>query len=189
MTRIVIIGGGPAGYEAALVAASLGAQVTVVERDGVGGASVLTDCVPSKTFIASAGVMSSVRDSTGLGVRGSELATVGIDLAAVNQRVKGLAVAQSADVKARLVGEGVRVVAGQGRLSDERAAWSSTGSRCWTATARSPRRWSATSSSSPPAPTPACCPAPSPTTSGSSTGATSTTSRRCPSTWSSSAPA
>jgi dihydrolipoamide dehydrogenase len=92
MTRIVIIGGGPAGYEAALVAASLGAQVTVVERDGVGGASVLTDCVPSKTFIASAGVMSNVRDSTALGVQGSELATVGIDLAAVNQRVKGLAV-------------------------------------------------------------------------------------------------
>jgi pyruvate/2-oxoglutarate dehydrogenase complex dihydrolipoamide dehydrogenase (E3) component len=120
MTRIVIIGGGPAGYEAALVAASLGAQVTVVERDGVGGASVLTDCVPSKTFIASAGVMSTVRDSAALGVQGSELATVGLGLAAVNQRVKGLAVAQSADIKVRLVGEGVQVVAGQGRLSDER---------------------------------------------------------------------
>jgi dihydrolipoamide dehydrogenase len=52
MTRIVIIGGGPAGYEAALVAAQLGADVTVIERDGIGGASVLTDCVPSKTFIA-----------------------------------------------------------------------------------------------------------------------------------------
>ena len=49
MTRIVIIGGGPAGYEAALVAAQLGAEVTVIERDGIGGASVLTDCVPSKT--------------------------------------------------------------------------------------------------------------------------------------------
>ena len=54
MTRIVIIGGGPAGYEAALVAAQLGAQVTVIERDGIGGASVLTDCVPSKTLIAAA---------------------------------------------------------------------------------------------------------------------------------------
>src|SRR3712207_9559328 len=118
MTRIVIIGGGPAGYEAALVAASLGAQVTVVERDGVVGASVLTDCVPSKTFIAAAGVMTNVRDSAALGVQGSGLATVGIDLPAVNQRVKGLAVAQSADIRARLVGEGVRVVAGQGRLSD-----------------------------------------------------------------------
>ena len=57
MTRIVIIGGGPAGYEAALVAAQLGAQVTVIERDGIGGASVLTDCVPSKTLIAAAGAM------------------------------------------------------------------------------------------------------------------------------------
>src|SRR5690349_3162516 len=63
MTRIVIIGGGPAGYEAALVAAQLGADVTVVEKDGVGGASVLTDCVPSKTLIASAGAMSAVHDS------------------------------------------------------------------------------------------------------------------------------
>src|SRR4051812_46281302 len=98
MTRIVIIGGGPAGYEAALVAASLGAQVSVIERDGVGGASVLTDCVPSKTFIASAGAMTNVRDSAALGVQGAELAAVGIDLDAVNHRVKGLAVAQSADI-------------------------------------------------------------------------------------------
>ena len=53
MARIVIIGGGPAGYEAALVAAQLDAEVTVVEADGAGGACVLSDCVPSKTFIAS----------------------------------------------------------------------------------------------------------------------------------------
>ena len=69
MTRIVIIGGGPAGYEAALVAAQLGAEVTVIERDGIGGASVLTDCVPSKTLIAAAGAMTSVRDSAVLGCR------------------------------------------------------------------------------------------------------------------------
>jgi NAD(P)H dehydrogenase (quinone) len=119
MTRIVIIGGGPAGYEAALVAAQLGAQVTVVERDGIGGASVLTDCVPSKTFIASAGAMTAVRDSAVLGLRGTDLDTVGLDLAAVNHRIKGLAVAQSADIHARLQAEGVRLVAGQGRLSDD----------------------------------------------------------------------
>ena len=118
MTRIVIIGGGPAGYEAALVAAGLGAEVTVVERDGMGGASVLTDCVPSKTFIASAGAMTSVRDSTTLGLRGADLATVGLDLAKVNQRIRGLALAQSGDIHARLSAEGVRIVAGQGRLSD-----------------------------------------------------------------------
>lgn len=119
MTRIVIIGGGPAGYEAALVAAQLGAEVTVIERDGLGGASVLTDCVPSKTLIAAAGTMTSVRDSAVLGLRGADVSTVALDLATVNQRVRGLAMAQSADIRERLLGEGVRIIAGTGRLSDE----------------------------------------------------------------------
>src|SRR5689334_18588268 len=98
MTRIVIIGGGPAGYEAALVAAQLGAEVTVVERDGIGGASVLTDCVPSKTLIAAAGAMTAVRDSAGLALQGGQLTEVDLDLAKVNHRVRGLALAQSADI-------------------------------------------------------------------------------------------
>ena len=54
---VAIIGGGPGGYEAALVAAQLGARVTVVEADGLGGACVLTDCVPSKTLIATSETM------------------------------------------------------------------------------------------------------------------------------------
>jgi pyruvate/2-oxoglutarate dehydrogenase complex dihydrolipoamide dehydrogenase (E3) component len=54
---VVILGGGPGGYEAALVAAQLGAQVTVVEAEGLGGACVLTDCVPSKTLIATSETM------------------------------------------------------------------------------------------------------------------------------------
>ncbi len=58
--KVVIIGGGPGGYEAALVAAQLGAQVTVVERDGLGGACVLADCVPSKTLIATSGMMAAL---------------------------------------------------------------------------------------------------------------------------------
>ena len=52
--RIVIVGGGPAGYEAALVAADLGAEVLIVNDEGLGGNSVLWDCVPSKTLISSA---------------------------------------------------------------------------------------------------------------------------------------
>ncbi|MCA0146200.1 NAD(P)H-quinone dehydrogenase [Blastococcus sp. LR1] len=119
MTRIVIIGGGPAGYEAALVAAQLGAQVTVVERDGIGGASVLTDCVPSKALIAAAGAMTAVRDSSVLGVHGAEFATASLDLAAANQRVKSLSLAQSADIHTRLESEGVAIVRGQARLADD----------------------------------------------------------------------
>ncbi|UOY01183.1 NAD(P)H-quinone dehydrogenase [Blastococcus sp. PRF04-17] len=118
-TRIVIIGGGPAGYEAALVAAQLGAEVTIIERDGMGGASVLTDCVPSKALIASAEAMTAVRDSKVLGVQGTDPAGVGLDLASVNRRVKGLAMAQSADIHSRLQSEGVRIVSGSGRLADD----------------------------------------------------------------------
>jgi len=65
----VILGGGPGGYEAALVAAQLGAQVTVVDSDGLGGACVLTDCVPSKTLIATSTTMSVVHGAEDLGIR------------------------------------------------------------------------------------------------------------------------
>src|SRR5919112_5478843 len=69
MTRIVVLGGGPGGYEAALVAAQLGAEITVVDSDGIGGSAVLTDCVPSKTLIATAEVMSELSEAAELGVQ------------------------------------------------------------------------------------------------------------------------
>ncbi|QDP95680.1 NAD(P)H-quinone dehydrogenase [Microlunatus elymi] len=122
MTHVVIIGGGPGGYEAALVAAQLGGRVTLIERDGLGGASVLTDCVPSKTLIATAELMSEINDSGELGLRfgpagdPSSTAAVRVDLAAVNQRVLGLARRQSADIDERLRREGVEIIAGTGRL-------------------------------------------------------------------------
>ncbi len=116
-SRVVIIGGGPGGYEAALVAAQLGAQVTVIDRDGLGGSCVLTDCVPSKTLIATAEVMTLAAESGELGVVvGDGGGAVCADLKRVNTRVKSLAHAQSRDIHARLEREGVNVVAGAGRL-------------------------------------------------------------------------
>jgi pyruvate/2-oxoglutarate dehydrogenase complex dihydrolipoamide dehydrogenase (E3) component len=110
----VIIGGGPAGYESALVAAGLGADVTLVDRDGVGGACVLTDCVPSKTLIATSDSVTAFRDAPRLGL---QTADVGVDLASVNQRVKALAQQQSDDISARLIRDGVTVVPGTGRFA------------------------------------------------------------------------
>ncbi|WP_084316627.1 NAD(P)H-quinone dehydrogenase [Actinospica robiniae] len=115
VTRIVIIGGGPGGYEAALVAARLGAQVTVVDRDGVGGAAVLTDCVPSKTLIATADVMTTIQDAPALGVDGGTVTTV--DLARVNERVLALAAKQSEDITEDLVKAGVEIVRGFAKLA------------------------------------------------------------------------
>jgi pyruvate/2-oxoglutarate dehydrogenase complex dihydrolipoamide dehydrogenase (E3) component len=114
--RIVIIGGGPAGYEAALVAAQLEAEVTVVEAEGAGGACVLSDCVPSKTFIASSEVVTAYRDTEEFGVHAGGLAAVGVDARAVHARVKRLALAQSADIDAKLASAGVTMALGTARL-------------------------------------------------------------------------
>jgi len=121
MSSVVIVGGGPGGYESALVAAQLGAEVTVVDSDGIGGSAVLTDCVPSKTLIATAELMTDMADAAELGVEFHDVegdAATGIraDLARVNTRVKALAADQSADISGRLEKEGVRVVRGRGRL-------------------------------------------------------------------------
>jgi dihydrolipoamide dehydrogenase len=118
VTRIVIIGGGPGGYEAALVAARLGARVTVVDRGGIGGAAVLTDCVPSKTLIATADVMATIQDAPELGVNVNGLGRceTGVDLARVNARVLALAEKQSEDIADGLIKAGVEIVRGSGRL-------------------------------------------------------------------------
>jgi dihydrolipoamide dehydrogenase len=119
VTRIVIIGGGPGGYEAALVAAQLDADVTLVEETGPGGACVLTDCVPSKTLIASSEVMTGYRHDENFGIRSAGIGSVTVDAVAVNQRVKKLALAQSADIHSKLLKVGVDVVAGRARLGED----------------------------------------------------------------------
>jgi len=121
VTRIAIIGGGPAGYEAALVAAGRGpgvAQVTVVDSDGIGGACVLWDCVPSKTFIASTGVRTELRRADGLGFD-IKLEDVRISLPQIHNRVKTLARSQSTDIASQLLREGVNIVHGRGELCDD----------------------------------------------------------------------
>jgi pyruvate/2-oxoglutarate dehydrogenase complex dihydrolipoamide dehydrogenase (E3) component len=116
-TRIVILGGGPAGYEAALVAAARDASVSVVDSDGIGGAAVLADCVPSKTFIASTGLRTELRRAPQLGFD-IDIEDAKISLSEIHQRVKTLAAAQSADITQQLLSMGVEVIAGRGELVD-----------------------------------------------------------------------
>lgn len=116
VTHVTIIGGGPGGYEAALVATRLGGQVTLIERDGVGGSTVLTDCVPSKTLIATSDLMTDVGASAELGVKVPS--AVRPDLDAVNRRVLRLALAQSADIAQRLEASAVTVLIGTARILD-----------------------------------------------------------------------
>lgn len=119
--RIVIIGGGPGGYEAARAGRQLGAEVVLIEESGIGGNAVLTDVVPSKTLIAAAEAAQRVALAQTLGVNFSVdgqavKPKVEIDLKAVNRRLLALAKSQSEDMLSILKDEGVRVVSGRGRL-------------------------------------------------------------------------
>ena len=133
--RIAVVGGGPGGYEAALTGAQMGAEVTVVERIGVGGSAVLTDVVPSKTLIATAEAANAIGEAADLGVqfftRGESgrpvRPEVTVNLAAVNQRLLRLARQQSEDMKSQLIKAGVRVIQGDGRLDGPNTVVVSTG--------------------------------------------------------------
>lgn len=118
-TSVVIVGGGPGGYEAALPAAHLGAKVTVVEREGLGGAAVLTDCVPSKALIATADFMDRFSAAERIGVHFDDAPLdqgVTAHLTEVNARIMRLAQAQSQDILGKLQAAGVEVIQGAGRV-------------------------------------------------------------------------
>jgi dihydrolipoamide dehydrogenase len=133
--RLAVLGGGPGGYEAALTGAQLGAEVTLVERAGVGGSAVLTDVVPSKTLIATAEAAQSVGEAADLGVQfftrndagRAARPEVAVNLGAVNRRLLLLARQQSEDMKNQLVKAGVRIVTGDGRLDGPNRLVVSTG--------------------------------------------------------------
>ena len=106
-----------------MVAASLGAEVTVIERAGLGGAAVLTDVVPSKTLIATADLMTRVSEAGELGVKfdvdGGDCApAIRVDLKHINGRLLRLASQQSTDIQKGLENLGVRVLIGSGTLVD-----------------------------------------------------------------------
>ena len=120
MSRIVILGGGPAGYEAALVAAELGAEVTVVADEGLGGNCVLWDCVPSKALIVAAEAMGWVQKADAMGVHAAgvtEPDRTFVDFPRVSARVLDLGASQSHDIERRVGAAGVHQVQGWGRLS------------------------------------------------------------------------
>lgn len=132
--RVAVLGGGPGGYEAALAAAQLGAEVTLIERVGVGGAAVLTDVVPSKSLIATSDAAIAISEASDLGVQfyakngdGQPVKPeVAINLAAVNKRLLALAGQQSEDMRATLLEAGVHILSGHGRLEGPNAIVVST---------------------------------------------------------------
>lgn len=115
--RFVVIGGGPAGHQAATNAARFGAEVTLIERDVVGGAAHLRDCIPSKAMIASGGAMDDLRRAAGMGLRTVEPV---LDLEGLRGRIADIEQRLERSVTGLLTDQGVRLIRGTGRLLDAR---------------------------------------------------------------------
>jgi pyruvate/2-oxoglutarate dehydrogenase complex dihydrolipoamide dehydrogenase (E3) component len=110
--RVAILGGGPAGNTCATVAATLGAQVTLVERDVVAGAAHLWDCIPSKATIATGGELIELSrgHAMGLYTEGS------LDVDALRERLASIERYLHESIVGLLESQGVRLLRGTGRL-------------------------------------------------------------------------
>ncbi len=112
-TKMVIIGGGPAGNQCATHAARHGAEVTLIERDLIGGAAHLWDCVPSKAMIATGGAMSFLSRSRGMGLQSLSAA---VDVDALRERIGSIVDRLHASLVQLLMSQGVDLIEGTGRL-------------------------------------------------------------------------
>ena len=113
MTRLAILGGGPAGYVAALRARQLGAEVTLVEMDRLGGVCTNRGCIPSKTLLRSAEIARLVRSAGEFGVQAELQSIEWQQVMARKQRVVDTMVK---GIEYLMDRHGVRVVKGRGRL-------------------------------------------------------------------------
>lgn len=114
--RFAIIGGGPAGNSAATHAARLGADVTVIERDVIGGAANLWDCIPSKAMIATGSALAYVNRSEHMGVdvAGGEIE---IDIDGLRGRLRTIESKLERSLTELLESQRVRLLRGTARLT------------------------------------------------------------------------
>jgi NAD(P)H dehydrogenase (quinone) len=111
--KFVIIGGGPAGNQAATYAARMGAEVTIVERDILGGAAHLWDCIPSKTMIATGGAMSFARRIEGMGL--DEVKTA-VDTEGLRERIGAIVDKLQSTATGQLASQGIKLIKGRAKM-------------------------------------------------------------------------
>lgn len=113
-THLLIVGGGPAGTQAATTAATKGARVTLIEKDVVGGAAHLWDCIPSKTMAASALRHTSVRNAVKLGLVNDPGQ---VDVGALSRRIEEITADINENWVELLADQSVEMIGGSGRFT------------------------------------------------------------------------
>jgi len=111
---LVIIGGGPAGYVAAIRAAQLGGKVTLIEYDALGGTCLNRGCVPSKTLLHSVELYQQMKDAEQYGLKATG---VSADLAKMMARKKTVISTHVSGVQSLLNANKVEVIKGRAKLA------------------------------------------------------------------------
>jgi dihydrolipoamide dehydrogenase len=113
--RIIVLGGGPGGTAAALEAARLGASVTLIEKDNLGGTCLNWGCVPTKTILRSARIAWDARNAAEFGLR---LPAADVDEERLLERKEGVVTELRSQIESQAARAKVDVVYGEGRLLD-----------------------------------------------------------------------
>jgi dihydrolipoamide dehydrogenase len=114
-TRVVVLGGGPAGDVAALRAAQMGAEVVMVERAELGGTCLNWGCIPTKALLSSADLLRKIRRA---GEFGLVVPEVSVDFEKMMSRKDEIVLKMRTGVEGAAKRKGVEVVRGQGVLQD-----------------------------------------------------------------------
>ncbi len=113
MYDLIVIGGGPGGYEAAAHAARMGKRVALIEEGRLGGVCLHEGCIPTKVFLKTSKLLAECRKAARYGIRLSE---AGLDLAALQERKARIVATLARGVESLLERSGVTVIRGRGRL-------------------------------------------------------------------------
>lgn len=113
---IAVIGGGPAGYYAAIYAAKLGASVILFEKDKVGGTCLNRGCIPTKTYLKTAEYIKHIKDAYDRGIT-VHFGNLGVDMEKVVENKERVVARLTGGVTALLRSNGVDVVKGEASLS------------------------------------------------------------------------
>lgn len=115
---VIVIGGGPGGYTAAIKAAQRGKNVCLIEKGALGGTCLNVGCIPTKVLLKSVGLLEEIRRSAEFGIKGVDVSAAGLDLHQLQERKKKVTKQLVGGVGALLRKNRVTVVEGSARFAD-----------------------------------------------------------------------
>jgi dihydrolipoamide dehydrogenase len=116
---IIVIGGGPGGYVAAIKGAQLGKKVAIVEKDSFGGVCINKGCIPTKVLLRSAESLDEVKKSSNFGVINVDTSNAKLDLKLVQKRKTSVISQLVGGINGLMAKNNVTVIKGEGSIKDK----------------------------------------------------------------------